>query len=104
VERGVEDGHVLNGREHPAGLVDCPQGRGVVEGCERRQLLDGGSDLRVEQDRLTEPLCTVHDAVSDCADAPRQFGEARDGLGALLGVDNRELQARRARVDDQDSL
>ena len=104
VERGVEDGHMRNGGERSAGLVDCPQGRRVVQGCERRQLLDGGRHLHGEQDRLPEPLSAVHDAMSDSTDALRQRGEACNGLGALLGVHHRQLQARRARVDDQDAL
>jgi len=44
----------------------------------------------------------VHDAVRDGPDARRRVLERLERLGRLVGGDERELQARRAGVDDED--
>jgi hypothetical protein len=44
----------------------------------------------------------VDDAVRDRLDPVRQVVERLDRLGRLVLRDERELQARRARVDDED--
>ena len=63
-------------------------------------VLDGG----VDQHRIAERRATVDDAVRDSVDARRQRGERLDSPRLVRGVDNRELQARRARVDDEDAV
>jgi hypothetical protein len=46
----------------------------------------------------------VHDAVPDRVNRGRHLVEAPDRLGALLSVDDRQLEARGAGVDDQDAV
>jgi hypothetical protein len=45
----------------------------------------------------------VDDPVADRVDARRQVVERRDGLRPTGAVDQRELEARRAGVDDEDA-
>jgi hypothetical protein len=59
-------------------------------------LLDGV----VDQDRFAEAPAAVDDAVGDPRDPVRNRIEGIDPRRGSVGVDNRELQARRTGVDD----
>jgi hypothetical protein len=100
----IEDSDVRGGRERPSRLVDGADRGRVVEWGERGQLPDCLLDPRIEQDRLAESCATVHDAVPDRVDSGRHRVEAPDRLGALLTVDDRQLEARGACVDDEDAV
>jgi hypothetical protein len=96
VEGGVEDRDVRDIPELGSRLADRRERRDVVQRRERRENIDLGDDLVVDQRRLDETTATVDDAVTD-------------GLGVLVAVDRTRLltfdevplQARRARVDGQ---
>jgi hypothetical protein len=70
-----------------------------VQRRERRELADPPDDLVVDHRGLAEDTAAVDDAVPDrvCLDLERL-----DRRSAPVGVDERELQARRAGVDDED--
>jgi len=99
VEARVEDGDVRNVREHEASFLEGGERRRVVEWRQRDERLELALDLRVDQDGLTEPLAAVDDPVPDRADG----GNGRQRLDRRRLVvlsDDRELEARRAGVDD----
>ena len=96
----VEDGHVRNVRERGTRLLDGCKRRTVVQ---RRQLGHGGElalDRVVDHDRLAEALAAVDDAVRDGPDPGRHGLQRLDRLGRVVLADHRQLQARRAGVDD----
>jgi hypothetical protein len=104
MECRVEDGDVRDARERPSSLVDGADRGSIVEWGERGQLPDRLLDPGIEHGRLPESCATVHDAVPDGVDRGRHSVEAPDRLGALLTVDDRQLEARGACVDDQDAV
>jgi hypothetical protein len=73
-----------------------------VERRELGQALQGGHHLVVEDGRLPEGRASVHDSMGDRRDLGGRLLERRERLGRLVGGDERELQARRAGVDDED--
>jgi hypothetical protein len=70
-----------------------------VQRRERRQRAQRVGDARVEPNGAAEPLAAVDDAVRDGVHVGRRIRERIDP-GRPLSVDERELQARRAGVDD----
>jgi hypothetical protein len=100
VEGGVEDGDVGEIGQRLPGLLDRRQGGRVVQ----RRELDGGFELLldrvVDQDRLAKAAAAVDDAVCDSRDVLRDRVEGLDRGCRTVGLDDGELQARRARVDD----
>jgi hypothetical protein len=70
-----------------------------VQRCELDQLLELVDDAVVDDDRLAEARAAVDDAVRDGVHVGRRIRERIDP-GRPLSVDERELQARRAGVDD----
>jgi hypothetical protein len=99
VERGVEDGDVRDVRQHALCFFDRTQRRRVVEGRQRLELLDLFPNGLVNQDGIAKAGTAVHDAVRDGFDMSRDLIPGRHALG-LVSVDDVQLQARRARVDD----
>ncbi len=65
MERGVEHGHLRHVGEDLAGEPDPGQVDRVVQGCEWRQLFDGGDDVVVDEGRPGEAVAAVHDPVPD---------------------------------------
>ena len=59
-------------------------------------------DLGVDDNWITEAQTAVDDAVRDRIDARRNGLERFDVLGSAVVRDRRELEARRASVDDED--
>ena len=102
VEGGVEDRDVREVREQAPRLGDRGERGRVVERCELGQALQCGDDRVVEDRRLPETRPAVYDAVRDGRDLARRILERPERLGRFVGGDERELQARRAGVDDQD--
>ena len=89
-------------REEPLGLLDRTQRRDVLQRREHRQGIDPFLHLVVYDRRLDEARAAVDNPVPDrCDVARRGFLETLGDLDLLVGVDKRELQARRASVDDE---
>jgi hypothetical protein len=85
-----------------ARLVEGDECRPVVQ---RRQLGEDSEltfDLVVDHDRIAEAQTAVDDAMRDRVDARGNRLERLDLLGGVVVRDRRELEARRARVDDED--
>ncbi len=66
------------------------------------ELRDLLADARVDHDRVAKPIPAVNHPVRDPFDARRHTGEILEADGALVVVDEMQLQARRAGVDDED--
>jgi hypothetical protein len=99
VEGGVEDGDVRDVWQGALRLLDRSKSRCVVQRSEGRQLGDRPPDVFVEQCRVAEARTAVNDAMAD-----RVRGlERLDRTRPVLFIDERELQARRAGVDDEDA-
>ena len=75
-----------------------------MERRELRQRAKLSLDRVVDGDRLAEACAAVHDAVRDGDYVRRRVLQRRDRLGRVVGRDNAQLQARRARVDDEHPL
>ena len=58
----------------------------------------------VDAHGLTEDVAAVDDAVADRVEIGRHVVERPDRLRALAAGDERQLEARRARVDDEDAI
>jgi hypothetical protein len=97
MEGGVEDGHMRDVRQRLARAADLLERPPVVERRERRELLDRLLDRLVDERRTDEAAPTVDDAVTDRV----RRHEVVDGAG-FVPVDEVKLEARGARVDDQD--
>ena len=72
---------------------------------QRRQFGDRGElrlDLVVDHDRIPKTQPAVNDAVRDSGDARGRIFERSDWARRIVSVDDRELDARRAGVDDED--
>jgi hypothetical protein len=59
-------------------------------------------DLVVDDDRLPEARAAVNDAVGDRGDFGGNGVERLEPAGRAVRLDGRQLQARRAGVDDED--
>ena len=100
MKRTVEDGDVGEIRQRAAGLLDRGQRGRVVQGRELDGGLEAAQDVVVDEDRVAEARAAVDDAVRDRGDIRRRGVEGRDGVRRVVRLDDRELQARRAGVDD----
>jgi hypothetical protein len=96
MEGRIEDGHMWNIRKRALRCLDRLESRLVVKRRERRQLADRALHLLVEDDRLTEAGTTVNDAMTDRLAVDFERVDRR----RLAPLDEVQLQARRARVDD----
>ena len=101
MERGIEDCDVRNARKEPSRIGDCFNRRLVVQRRELDKDTEPLFDLVVDPRRLAQ-LTPVDDAMRDGVDLCRNGGERVDGCCVTVGVDEVQLQARRARVDDED--
>ena len=104
VEGRVEDGDVRGVRQELSRLGDRLQGGRVVKRRELDELLQACRDVVIDQRRLAELRPAVDDPMCDSGDIAGRFSERRDALGRAVRRDERELQARRARVDDEDRV
>jgi hypothetical protein len=95
VERGVEDRDVRDVREFPPRLAQRVERRSVVERRELARRLDRLLDASVDDDGIAQPRPAVDDAVCDRLRRRESVDCAR-----LIPLDEVQLQARRARVDD----
>lgn len=130
-EPGVEDGHVRNAGQQPAGHFDSLERRRIVQRGQLRQLVQPGDHRVVQHGGPVEGVAAVHhpmthrdqpggvevDAVAgQHVERPAQrgvvvgdrrgfladaFHDARRGGHPGLGIDQLELQRRRAGVDHQ---
>ena len=102
VESGIEDGDVRSVGERLACRLDRSQRGRIVQ---RRKLVDRvefGEYGLVDQHRRAEAVAAVDDAVADGLDIGRHFLDRRHRLCVAVFVDERELEAGRAGVDDED--
>ena len=99
MERRVEDGHVRDVGQRPPRVGQRRERRAVVERRELSQLRERFLDLVVNDDRLAESPAAVHDAMRDGVHVLRKRLHL---LCRAVVRDDRELQARRPRVDDED--
>jgi len=102
VEGRIEDGRLRQARKRAAGSFDRLERRPVVEGRKLAELGEVAFDSVVDQDRFQEALTAVDDAVSDGDDVAGRLFERRDRLRVLIRVDDRQLEAGRTGVDDED--
>jgi hypothetical protein len=100
MEGGVEHGYMRDVGKYPP----CPAHRfesgSVVQ---RRQVRQRGEvllDRIVDEFGLDEASTAVHDSMADRAGFGQRLLERLDRPGALVLGDERQLQARRAGVDD----
>jgi hypothetical protein len=100
VERGVEDGDVRHAGQRALRVLDRGEGGPVVQRRERGEVRDRGLDPVVDDDGIAKAVAAVDDAMTDGV----RRCERLDRRRAVLAVDDRELQARRARVDDEDAV
>jgi hypothetical protein len=96
MEGRVEHRDVWDVRQDALGFFDRAQRRRVVQRRERLELLDLSFDGSVDQDRLAETLAAVNHAVCDRGHVLFERVDA----ARLLSLDDVQLQARRAGVDD----
>jgi hypothetical protein len=75
-----------------------------VQGRQLDELLETLRDRVVDDRGLSELRPAVDDAVRDGGDVAGRLGERRDGLRGSVRGDERELQARGARVDDENRV
>jgi hypothetical protein len=75
----------------------------LVQRRKRRQALERCDDRIVDAHWVAEDPAAVDDSVADRVEARRYLVERLDGLRSAGLVDERQLEARRARVDDQDA-
>ena len=68
------------------------------------QPLERRHDGIVDAHRVAEDVAAVDDAVADRVETRRHVVERLDRLRALAAVDECQLEARRARVDDEDAI
>jgi hypothetical protein len=102
VKGSVEDGDVEDVRTQTPRILDRRERWAILERRQlghRRQLV---RDRVIDQRRLAKLRAAVRHAVRDRRDLSRRRFERVERLGGAVGGDERELQARRARVDDQD--
>ena len=104
VKGRVEDRDVRAIRQKPPRVGDRRQGGRVVERRQLDQLFQPPGNRVVDDRGLSELGPAVDDAVRDGGDVARSFREGRNALGRAVRRDERELQARRARVDDEDRV
>jgi hypothetical protein len=71
-----------------------------VQGRELGQLLQLGEEAVVDDNGLAKAVAAVDDAVRHGLEAGRRVGERLEFLRSPVVVDNGQLQARRAGVDD----
>jgi len=104
VEGSVEHGDVRHRRKQPAGIVHRRDCGPVVERRELGERTQLALDRVVDDDRLAEPRSPVDDAMGDGVDIIRGIGDRGDRVARPVFAHDGELQARRARVDDEDTL
>jgi hypothetical protein len=80
---------------------ECRERRRVVQRRKLDPLAERSLDLVVDEDRLAESEAAVDDPMYDAGEIARRLVEGRDGVRGAVDVDDRQLQARRARVDDK---
>ncbi len=103
VEGGVEDGDLRRIGQEPLAEGDAGERRCVVERRERLEGCDACPHLCVDDDGLPEPIAAVDDAVCDRVDLDRvDVLEHLDRPARAVRGDEVELEAGRARVDDED--
>ena len=102
VERRVEDGDVRHAGQRLPGGGDRRERRAVVQRRELDELLERARPPVVDQDGRDEARAAVDDAVGDGVDVARGLLERLDGYRRVVLVDDAELEARRAGVDDED--
>jgi hypothetical protein len=97
VERRVEDRDVGEIRQRALRLLDRVERGRVVQGRERFERRDLGANGVVDHDGLAKARAAVHDSVHDRLDVLLE----RVDLSRFLTLDDVQLQARRAGVDDE---
>jgi hypothetical protein len=75
-----------------------------VQGRQLDDLFEPLGDRVVDERWLSKLLPAVNDAVRDGGDVAGRFLERRDALGRAVRRDERELEARRAGVDDENGV
>jgi len=98
IDDRVEDRDVGEVRQGLLRLLERAQRRRVVQRRERLERRDLRTHHVIDQYRLTKPCAAVHDSMRDRRNV---LGEGFD-LSRFLALDEVQLQARRAGVDDED--
>jgi hypothetical protein len=101
VKGGVEDGDVLRLRQPGAGFLDRGDRRRIVQRCELDERFELGGNGVVDRRGLDELRSTMDDTVADRAHG-RRLLERCERVRAVIAVDDREPEACRPGVDDQD--
>ena len=101
VERRVEDRDMNGFRKQLARLGDRRERGRVVQRRELDERCKLGRNGVVDQRRLCEPFAAVDDAMADGGDLGSVFDRG-DRPRLVVAVDDAQLEARRAGVDDQD--
>jgi hypothetical protein len=100
VEGAVEDGDVGEVRQRCPRLLDRGKRRCVVQRRELDRGLEVTHDFVVDQNGLAEARPTVDDAVRNRRDVIGNGVERFHRGRNIVRPDDRELQARRARIDN----
>jgi hypothetical protein len=90
--------------EAPTSVDNRPQCRRIVQRRKLHESLQTLNDPVVEQHRPTGVGTAVDDPMSDRGELGGRRLERVDDLGGPVRFDERELQARRAGVDDEDCV
>jgi hypothetical protein len=102
VEGGVEHRHLRPAGKCGARGVQAVDRRAVVQRRQLRELGQHALHVLVHDDGLAEARAPVHHAMADRGHLGGQRVQALDRPLLLVLVDDGELQARRAGVDDED--
>jgi hypothetical protein len=102
MKRGVEHRDVRDIGYRAPRFLERDQCRPVVQRRELGQRVELALDLGVDDNWITEAQTAVDDAMRDRVDVRRNGLERFDLLGSAVVRDRRELEARRASVDDED--
>ena len=101
MEGGVEAGHLRHLRQRASHELERTQRLRLMQRREIRERLDSPNDVVVDHHRLDELRSAVDDAKPDRVDAA-DVAELASRPHEFVAVEHRELQAARARVDDED--
>jgi hypothetical protein len=103
VEGGVEDCNVRHGGRRSACDRERLQRGRLMQRRKRPQSLEPCDHGVVDANGVAEDTAAVDDSVAHRVEVRRNVVERLDGLRPAGLVDERQLEARRARVDDKDA-
>ena len=102
MKRRIEDSNMRNMRKRSTGGVDCLECRRVVKRRECDQLAYLVANILINHDRIAKARAAMDHPMRDRIDSLRRAPRTNRAATLALVLDGVELQARRARVDDED--